>query len=428
MTDDIRVRTEPDRRHRRLLWALTLGGTAVFAMMAWLLVPWHPVPGGTPSPAAPGDLFTEAELQRGDDFSGLQRILSWSSLGVSLVVACLLGFTGLGARLMGRRRRPWPVVVVGMTAMVLLIGELVTLPFALALRARRVDYGLTNQALGPWLVDQAKGLGLGVVFTSIALLVLFACVRRWATWWPAVVAGIFVVLVMIGSFLYPVVVEPMFNDFESMASGELRTQILQLADEEGVSVEDVLVADASRRTTTLNAYVSGFGSTRRVVVYDNLVNSQPEEQVLSVVAHELAHAKHDDVLVGTSLGAFGAVVGVGLLGLLMQGVALRRRAGVDGLGDPRAVAVVLALLALATVATNPIENTISRQIETRADVEALKVTPPEAMIGLQRELCVRSVCDPTSPAWSQFWFGSHPTVLLRVAIAEQAISGPDQRS
>ena len=75
----------------------------------------------------------------------------------------------------------------------------------------------------------------------------------------------------------------------------------------------MLVADASRRTTTLNAYVSGFGGTRRVVVYDNLVDDQPEDQVLSVVAHEIAHAKHDDVLVGTLLGAFGVVTGVGLL-------------------------------------------------------------------------------------------------------------------
>ncbi len=106
--------------------------------------------------------------------------------------------------------------VVGLTGAVLLIGELVTLPFSLALRARRVDYGLTNQGLGAWLVDEAKGLGLGIVFTSIALLILFGCVRRWRTWWPVIVSGVFVVLVMVGSFLYPVVVEPVFNDFESM--------------------------------------------------------------------------------------------------------------------------------------------------------------------------------------------------------------------
>ncbi len=408
------------RTTRRQLWTLVGGGAVLFVLVAWLVVPWQPVPGGMPEPASASDVFTRAQIERGEDYAHWSRILSWISLGVSLLVSCLLGFTRLGTRLLGRRTWPWPVTVVGLTGAVLLIGELVTLPFSLALRARRVDYGLTNQGLGAWLVDEAKGLGLGIVFTSIALLILFGCVRRWRTWWPVIVSGVFVVLVMVGSFLYPVVVEPVFNDFESMPDSALRQQILTLADEEGVAVDDVLVADASRRTTTLNAYVSGFGGTRRVVVYDNLVEDQPEAQVLSVVAHELAHAKHDDVLTGTGLGALGTVLGIGLLGLIMSRPGVRRRAGVDGLADPRAVAVVLALMALATVATSPVQNTISRKIEMRADVDALAVTPASAMVDLQKELCLKSVCDPTGPAWSQFWFGSHPTVLERVAVAEQS--------
>ena len=185
-----------------------------------------------------------------------------------------------------------------------------------------------------------------------------------------------------------------------------------------VTVDDVLVADASRRTTTLNAYVSGFGGTRRVVVYDNLVDDQPEDQVLSVVAHELAHAKHDDVLVGTLLGAFGVVAGVGLLGGLIGTAGVRRRAGVSGMSDPRAVALVLALLAIGTLLASPVENGISRRIETRADVDALKATDdPVAFIELQRALAVRSLADPSPPAWSQFWFGSHPTAVQRIGLA-----------
>ena len=80
----------------------------------------------------------------------------------------------------------------------------------------------------------------------------------------------------------------------------------------------------------------------------------------------------------------------------------------------------LALMAIASLATSPVENTISRKIEMRADVDALAVTPASAMVGVQRDLCLRSVCDPTPPAWSQFWFGSHPTVLQRIAVAREA--------
>ena len=340
-------------------------------------------------------------------------------------MSCLLGFTSLGARLLGHRRLPWPVTVVGLVAVVLLVGRLATLPLGVAAAAPpgRLRTQHTGHA-ADWLLDQARGLGVAVVGTSIALLVLVGCARRWRTWWPAIAAGISAGLVLAGSFVYPLLVEPLFNDFTSMPDGPLRSDILRLADEEGVAVDDVLVADASRRTTTLNAYVSGFGGTRRVVVYDNLVDSQPEDEVLSVVAHELAHAKHDDVLVGTALGAFGVVFGVGLLAALMGLPGVRRTAGVSGMSDPRAVALVLALLAVGSLAASPVENGISRRIETRADVAALEVTEdPEAFIALQRALALRALADPSPPVWSQLWFGSHPTVLERVGLARSSRLG-----
>jgi STE24 endopeptidase len=215
-----------------------------------------------------------------------------------------------------------------------------------------------------------------------------------------------------------VLVEPVFNDFEPLEEGPLRDRILAVADREGVSVEDVLVSDASRRTTTLNAYVSGFGSTRRVVLYDNTVNSLNQDQAISVVAHELAHAQHGDVLVGTGLGAAGAVFGTGLLALILASRGPRRSAGVGGPGDPGVVALVVALAALASLVSAPVQNGISRRIETRADLTALEATEDVgAFVTMQKELAVRSLSDPTPPAWSHWWFGSHPTTLSRVAVA-----------
>ena len=182
-------------------------------------------------------------------------------------------------------------------------------------------------------------------------------------------------------------------------------------------MDDVLVADASRRTTTLNAYVSGFGGTRRVVVYDNLVEDLPEAEALSVVAHELAHARHRDVVTGSVLGAAGALFGVGLLSLVVGAMGERRRLS---MADPAVVPLVLALAAVATFVASPVENTVSRQIETRADVDALETTgDSDAFVAMQRQLALRSFSDPTPPALSQFWFGSHPTSLQRIAIARQ---------
>lgn len=398
-------------------WMVTIGGLAFVVLAAWL-VPWEPVPGGMPDPVPASTVFTQAEIARAEEYARTARIIGWSSLAVSLAVACVLGFTSRGARLLGSRRRNWVITVVELVAVVLLIGRLATLPLALWGRDHRVDNGLSDQALDAWAIDQLKGYGVSVVFTSIGLLVLVGCARRWRTWWPAVAGGLAALLVLLGSFVYPVLVEPVFNDFESLEEGPLRDRILAVADQEGVPVEDVLVSDASRRTTTLNAYVSGFGGTRRVVLYDNTVDSLTEDQAVSVVAHELAHAQHNDVLVGTGLGAAGATFGTGLLGLVLGNRRVRRSAGAEGAGDPRVVALVLALATFGALACAPVQNGISRHIEARADVTALEATQdPRAFASMQKQLAVRGLSDPTPPAWSQLLFGSHPTVLQRVALA-----------
>jgi STE24 endopeptidase len=399
---------------RRVALVVTgIGGLAFVALAAWL-VPWSPVPGGLPPPADPASVFTAEQVSRAEEFSSGARALSWASLAVSVAVTCWFAFSARGRRLTERLPGPWWFRVLLAVALVQLAVRVVTLPFAVLLRRRLLEYGLTEQSWAGFASDQVRGQAVGIVTLALGLVVLVGCARRWPRAWPAVAAGLLAVLVLLASFVYPVVVEPLFNSFEPLPDGSLRTQILRLADREGVRVDDVLVADASRRTTTLNAYVSGFGGTRRVVVYDNLVESLPEDEALSVVAHELAHARHNDVVTGSLLGAAGAVLGVGLLALLLGTGRLGRRS----MAEPAVVPLVLALLAIGSLLASPVQNTISRQIETRADVDALRAAPnPEAFAAMQRQLALRSLADPTPPAWSQFWFGSHPTTLTRIAIA-----------
>jgi STE24 endopeptidase len=358
------------------------------------------------------------QLARAEAYSGPARLLGWSSLAVSMLVVCWLGFTRAGGRLVGRLRGWWWVRVLLGVAAVSLVGRLATLPFAYVGYRRRVEYGLSTQVWPGWLRDVAVSWAVSVVGSTLLLVVVVGTARRWRTWWPAVAGAVAAALVMLGSFVYPLLVEPLFNSFTPLPDGPLRAGVLQLANEEGVHVDDVLEADASRRTTTLNAYVSGFGSTRRVVLYDNLVREVPLDETLSIVAHELAHARHDDVLTGSLLGAAGAVTGVGLLGLVIG----RRRGSRSEMqktaGDPAVVPRVLALAAVAGLLASPVQNGISRRIETRADVDAIVATrDPDAFVAVQRELATRSLADLTSPAWSQFWFGSHPTTRERIAIA-----------
>ncbi|WP_345460121.1 M48 family metalloprotease [Nocardioides marinquilinus] len=396
-------------------------GLVVLVVLGVLLVPWDAVPGGPVEPVPAHELFTDAQLARAEAYSRWARVWSWSSLGVSLAVACWLGLSARGRRLVGRATSrvpgPWWLQAVAAVVVLTVVGRLLTLPFAVGLQRLRLDRGLTGQAWTAFATDVVLREAVAVVVASIGVVVVIGCARRWCRAWPAVVGTLAAALVVVGSFVYPVAVEPLFNDFEPLPDGPLRAGILELADREGVRVDDVLVADASRRTTTLNAYVSGFGGTRRVVVYDTLVETLDDDEALSVVAHELAHASHGDVVTGTVLGAAGAAAGVGLLALALGWL---RRRGAPGPGEPAVVPVVLALVAVATLLAAPAQNAVSRAIETRADVDAVRATgDPDAFVAMQRRLTLRSLADPTPPALAALWFGTHPGVLTRVAVAER---------
>ena len=180
-------------------------------------------------------------------------------------------------------------------------------------------------------------------------------------------------------------VEPRFNDFTSMAPGPQRDEFMELARQDGVPVKDVLVADASKRTTTLNAYVSGFGSTRRLVVYDTLLKDATPAQVRLVVAHELGHAAEDDVLHGTLIGALGAAFAVVLLRLLLGA----------RMADPRSTALLLALIVAGTTLASPVQNLVSRKIEARADYHSLRLTnDPTDFVEMQHQLSVHEHLRP----------------------------------
>lgn len=406
---------------RRCAVVVTLVGAIGFAVVAALWVPWHPVPGGAPGAVRPESVFTAEQIRRGEDYAAWARRWSLVSLAIALTVSSVLGFSRWGARLMTRLPGRWWAKVVLGVLVISLIGRLATLPCSVMLQRHRLANGLSTQSWLCYARDVATNEAIVVVTTSVGLLVLLGVARRWTRAWPAIAAGLVAALVVLGSFVYPLVVEPLFNKFKPLPDGELRSSIFALADQEGVRIDDVLVADASRRTTTLNAYVSGFGSTRRVVVFDTLVETLPRDEALSVVAHELAHAAHGDVLIGTALGALGGATGIGLLGLLVTTGTGRRR---GSLADPRVVPLVLALSVWATLVASPLQNAISRQIETRADVDALTTTgDPAAFIEMQRTLALRSLSDPTPPALIQWWWGSHPTTLERVAIARAVDPG-----
>jgi STE24 endopeptidase len=362
--------------------------------------------------------FTSADLAREQAFHSAVRPWAYGSLALGRVVAAFFGRTRWGSRLVGGVPGHGTVKAVAGTALLLALGQLITLPFDARAETALRKYGLSTQTWAGWTDDRLRGLAVQVVLTGISVLVVLALVRRLpSTWWAAGAVAA-VLLTMGGSYVYPVLVEPVFNHFTPMQQGPLRSDLLALADKDGLHVKDVLVADASRRTTSLNAYVSGIGNSRRIVVYDTLLREATDREVELVVAHELGHAKRQDVLVGTTIGALLGAAGVCGLFLLLSSSRLLTRVGADGAGDPRVLPLVLFLAVLTPLLLAPLSNVVSRHVEARADLHSLELTGDvPTFVSAEQRLARANLSDLDPNPLVYAFFFTHPSSPQRIALA-----------
>jgi STE24 endopeptidase len=392
------------------------------ALVVALRVPWSTAPAPRADQVAALHDLPADQVAKGRAFHSALRPGTYGAMLAGLLVALVIGLTPLGARLVELIGRPfgghWLARALLGGLVVVFLGEVLTLPFA-AWRQRVLrQYGLSTQDWPAWAVDVLKAFAVGAVIAAVALVGFFTVTRLFPRWWWAVGAVGAATLMVLLTFVFPVLVEPVFNKFTPMEEGPLRASLVELAARDGVPVRDVLVADASRRTRAVNAYVSGFGPTRRIVVYDTLLREAPEAEVRSVVAHELGHAKDNDVVTGTAIAALGAAAAVCFLYLLGAWTPLLRRAGVDSIAEPRAVGLLVAVVAIAGLVGGPGQAYLSRKIEARADAHALARTgDPATFEAMMTRLAATNLADPDPPAVERWAFGSHPSIVERLAMA-----------
>jgi STE24 endopeptidase len=362
--------------------------------------------------------FTAFQLERAQDFRELQRWIGVGSLVVGGVTLALLAARPPRA-LERLGRRPLLGGAAAGAGIAVLIA-LVELPLSAWAHERAKDVGLSTQDWGPWLADVAKSTGINAIFAGIGGLLALTLVRRFRRRWWIPASGLIVVFGVVTIWLFPVVIDPLFNDFKKLPQGQARADVLELAEKAGVDVGEVYRVDASRRTTAANAYVIGLGHSKRVVLYDNLLDGFPRDEVRSVVAHELGHQKHDDLLRGLAWLALVAPAGAFCAQALAEAFGRRQ-----GLGDPSRKAGPAALPAIALAVTlvsfalGVASNVLSRQVEARADAYSIELTrDPEAHISLERRLALRNLSDPDPPSLFRVLFGTHPSTLERIGMGE----------
>jgi STE24 endopeptidase len=276
-------------------------------------------------------------------------------------------------------------------------------------------WGLSNQGIGDWLIDRSRSTAIAAGFAALAAVVFFGIVR-WQprSWWLWGWAS-FTILTAALSFLWPVLIAPLFNRFTPLPDGSLRTRVLTLARDAGVDVGEVYVIDASKRSSIENAYVAGLGSTKQMVLYDTLIEADDEDATAFVVAHELGHQVEGHVLKNVAVASTGMLLGFAALTWLAQRPGVLSWVGASGISDLRILPAILLFVLVANLVALPFQNLVSRRFEARADEIALDLTDdPATATRVFRRLAFANLSDlrPPQPAVTMLF--THPPIASRI--------------
>jgi STE24 endopeptidase len=367
-----------------------------------------------------GGDFSAAEIERARRYHRPLYAAFAIDVSLSLATAATLAFGTPGDELAAALETlPWWGVALVLGAAVVAGTWIVRLPLAFwrgYLREHR--YGFSTQSSGGWLVDRLKVLALGLLLTAVPICALVGVARAYPGAWPAVAAPGAAGLVVLLGFVAPVVLEPLFNRFRPLDDAALSKRLRDLSIEAGVPVREVLVADASRRTRKQNAYVSGLGRTRRVVIYDTLLEHGAPAEIALIAAHELAHRREAHIAKGVVLGAAASAGGMLVLWGLLSWPALLAAIGATGAGDPRIVPFVVLAFGTMELLSLPAYAALSRRWERLADAGALELTGDvRAFEDSFASLARANLSDLDPPRFVYAVLFTHPTTPERIRAA-----------
>jgi STE24 endopeptidase len=282
---------------------------------------------------------------------------------------------------------------------------------------------MTQRYLASWLIDNVKYTAVSSGITLFVLVGLYLLIRFFPrSWWAlATLAGC--LLAALFAFVLPILIAPLFNDFTPLEKTQwayLKPKVEELARKADVPVEDVLVMNASRQSQHSNAYFTGFGETRRIVLYDTLLKQHPPDEMESIVAHEIGHWQHNHIVKGIAYATAAALVGLFLLALILRWASGRALFGMHEPSDPAGLPFILLLSTLGSFVIWPIQSAISREFESQADEMSLDLArDPDAFIRAE-ETMARHNLGNVAPNSVYVWlFASHPPTIDRIRMAKE---------
>ena len=354
-------------------------------------------------------------------FEGGYWLLLWDFLSTVFVMWVLLRFRwSAGMRNLAERITRFKPL---QTALywVQFIVVVSTLTFPLTVYEgyfREHQYGLLNQTFGPWMRDQLVGLAVGLVLGAILVVPLFGLVRRLGnSWWVwgAIVALAFIAFV---SLIAPVYIAPLFNQYKKLEDARVRDPILSMARANGIPATDVYEFDASRQSNRVSANVSGFASTLRISLNDNLLKRCTLPEIETTMGHEMGHYVLNHAYKGLALNGIVIVIGFAFLhwGVSFSLARWGEKWGIRGITDVAVLPLAMIVLTLFFFVMTPVNNTITRTMEYEADIFGLNAAmQPDGEANVDLMLGEYRKLDP-GPI-EEFIFFDHPSGRTRITAA-----------
>lgn len=286
-------------------------------------------------------------------------------------------------------------------------------------------YGFNRTNMKTFVFDRIRSVLIGLAL-SCALVYLLAWVHMaLGAWMILVFAAVVFAFTLLISFLYPIL-SRVGNKFVPLEEGELKDRLMELLTKHGYKVKAIEVMDASRRTTKLNAYFTGFGKLKTIVLYDNLVNAMTTDEICAVFAHELGHGLHKDVLKG-QIGNFGNLLIMAVVAWLSASIPeLHEAFGFEGVNYGFAYVLVGTFLGLVQPITSMIMNARSRSAEYRADRQAVKEGYGEAMITALKKLGKENFSHLAPAKLNVVMEYSHPPLSSRIEAIEREMENKNK--
>lgn len=377
-----------------------------------------------PLPENVRDVYDEAQYKRWREYSAEGSKLSMIEGIFSFIVMVVLFATNILS--LTYNAMPGSEFVKSILLMVVysLVLTILSIPFGY-IRTFKIEekYGFNKSTVKTFVSDEIKNFIIGTVVNCILLVAAYLLCRNmtWIRYLIFVAIGcVFVIAInMLATFM-----QRMFNKFTSLPEGELRDALTEMFSSEGYQLEDIYVMDASRRTTKVNAYCGGIGKTKRIVLYDNLVNNYTPGEIAAVFAHELAHFKNRDTAKLTAFSIFNVTVMISLISLFALVPEISMEYGFDGAN------MAFALIALMSAVMSPIMtliglpiNGMSRHFERRADTFAATKGYGCDMISALKKLSKDNLVDLNPHPFIVAMSHNHPTLSQRITLVEEKLQG-----